>query len=1050
MTAYAHWLLKHRTWVIALTLLLTGLLAAFASGLKVVIDPAALAPQGHPYIQATNRVEAVFGSKYLMLVGITPEQGDLFQPAVLERVQRITRRLEQTPGVVKSTLMSLAAPQAKAIREHAEGFEARPLMDALPVTPADIEAMKAALRANPVYLDTVVSRDFRTAAILLELEERSDGFQAMVAPVQAIVAAEQAQGLRITLGGNPVYLDQTERFSKRIDWLFPIALLVIGLLHFEAFRTWQGLVLPLVTALMAVVWGSGFMGILKLPLDIFNSPTPILILAVAAGHAVQLLKRYYEEYDRLRAADTHPPVEANRLAVIASLTAVGPVMAVAGLVAALGFFSLMVFDIATIRSFGLFTGAGILSAVLLELSFIPAVRSLLRPPSAKDRQREGGHRPWDRLPRWIAVQVVSPRRRRWIMAGLLAFVGLGALAMQHIVVDNASKRFFAESLPIQRDDEFLNRQLGGTQSLYIMVEGREADSIKEPEVLRGIDRLQRFAEAQPHVGKTLSVVDYLRRMNQAMQGDRPEGRLLPASRELISQYLLLYSLSGSPGDFDSVVDHEYKAAKITILLKTGSNAYIKTLVGRLQEESRAAFGSGFTVSFGGDVAQTIALTDTMVRGKLLNILQISAAVLLISALAFRSVLAGVLVLVPLAMSVVAVFGAMGAFGIPLNIPNSLISAMAVGIGADYAIYLLHRLREQVRAGDDAGLAVKHTLATAGQATLFVASAVAAGYGVLALSFGYNVHQWLALFIALAMAVSALSSLTLLPSLVLYLKPRFIFGPVRTAPSLRARLLWSAGGLMLAAAIVAVSGKAQAQTPVNAAEVMAKSDAATRVRDSASDATFTLTHRGGSSRVRKTSGQTKLRPNGRDNMRLVRFLAPADIRGTATLMLENSGGDDDLWVYLPALGKVRRLSAANKKDAFVGTDFSYGDVIGHRPEDWTHTWLRDETVDGAACHVIESLPASERVRGNSGYSRRLSWVRKDNFVQVRGEYWDLGGALLKRMSASDVRAVGQGRWQAMFSMAENLQTGHRTTVQFENFKADQGVPDTLFNPQALER
>ena len=1046
MNRYAHWLLRQRIWVIAATLLITAVLGYFGAGLKIIIDPAALAPQGHPYIQATNHVEKMFGSKYLMLVGISPKQGDIFQPAVLERVERLTRKLETTPGVVRATMVSLAARQAKAIKGNAEGFEARPLLGKMPVTEADKAALKAAIEANPVYLNTVVSPDFRTAAILVELEERSDGFQNMVAPVKAAVEAEAGPEVDITLGGNPVYLDKTEQFAARIDVLFPIALLVIGLLHFEAFRTKQGLILPLVTALMAVMWGTGFMGVLGQPLDIFNSPTPILILAVAAGHAVQLLKRYYEEYEQLRRAGALSPVEANREAVIRSLVGVGPVMMIAGGVAALGFFSLCVFDIATIRTFGIFTGVGILSAVLLEMSFIPAVRSLLKPPSERERATEARLRIWDRIPRWIGDQVIPAARRRWVVLGLALFAGLGVLGMQGIVVDNATKNFFASHLDIQKDDDFLNRQLGGTNSLYIMVEGNGVDSIKSPALLKAIESTQRFAESQPHVGKTISLVDYLKRMNMAMHGDDPAANRLPDDGNLISQYLLLYSMSGEPGDFDSYVDYQYKAAKITILLKTGSNAYIKTLVAELKAHTEQAFGPEVKVSFGGDVAQTIALTDTMVQGKILNIVQIGLAIFVVSALAFRSLTAGVLVLLPLIMAVVSVFGVMGAFGIPLNIPNSLISAMAVGIGADYAIYLLYRMREQVAAGSGEEQATRETLATAGKAALFVATAVAGGYGVLALSIGYNVHLWLSLFIVLAMVVSVWASLTLVPSMVLYLRPRFIFNRGSQRPLWQLAIVLVVGSSLL----LTVARMAHAETLTPQA-IMQKNLAATKMKDSTTDATFTLTNKDGASRVRKTRGFTRLQANGNDNMRLVRFLAPADIKGTATLLIEHANADDDMWIYLPALGKVRRLSASNKKDSFVGTDFSYGDVIGYKVEEWNHKLLREESLDGAATYVIESTPANDTVRQHTGYSKRLSWVRKDSFVAARTEFWDVANQPLKRIVASEIRQVGgNGRWQPMLTEAENLQTGNRTRIRFENFQADQNVPESLFTTKELDR
>lgn len=1046
MTRYAQWLLRNRIWVIAVSLLITAALGALGAGLKVVIDPAQLAPQGHPYIKSTNRIDDLFGSKYLMLIGITPKKGDIFQPAVLDRVTRITRKLETTPGVVRSTLISLAATQAKAIKGTDEGFEARPLLKPGELSADDLAALKQAIAANPVYLNTVVSPDLRTAAILLELKERSDGFTKMVEPVRAVVEAEAGADVDITLGGNPIYLDQTEKYAQRINLLFPIAILVIGLLHFEAFRTKQGLILPLVTALMAVVWGMGFMGLLGQPLDIFNSPTPILILAVAAGHAVQLLKRYYEEYAKLRQANTLTPKEANQEAVIRSLVGVGPVMMIAGAVAALGFFSLLVFNIATIRSFGIFTGVGILSAALLEMTFIPAVRSLLAPPGEKDLAAETRLRIWDRIPRWIGEQVVGQARRRVLFGVLAAMAVLSLLGIRAVVVDNSTKNYFAADLDLQKDDDLLNRQLGGTNSLYIMVEGERPDAVKDPLVLAAIERTQRFAEAQPHVGKTISIVDYLKRMNQAMNGDAKAANVLPADGKLISQYLFLYSMSGEPGDFDAHVDYQYQRAKITILLKTSSNVYVKELVAKLEDETRKAFGPQVKVSFGGDVVQTIALTDTMVSGKIRNIVQIALAIFVISAIAFRSLAAGLIVLMPLAMAVLAVFGVMGGFGIPLNIPNSLISAMAVGIGADYAIYLLFRMREQVRAGEDADTATRRTLATAGKASLYVGTAVAGGYGVLALSIGYNVHLWLSLFIVLAMVVSVWASLTLVPGLVLSWKPRFIFETGATRPLWQlASLLVLCSGLLLLGARYA---HAETLSPL---AVMQKNLAATKVKDSIGTASFTLTNRNGESRVRKTSGVTRLHDNGTDNMRLVRFLAPADIKGTATLLLEHAGADDDMWVYLPALGKVRRLSASNKKDSFVGTDFSYGDIIGYKPEEWSHKLVRMETLNGAPCYVIESTPLNDTVLRNTGYSKRLSWIREDNFVAVRIDIWDAGGQQFKRITASDIRQVGSnGRFQPMLSVAENLLSGHRTTIQFEEFKADQQVKASLFSPQELSK
>jgi predicted RND superfamily exporter protein/outer membrane lipoprotein-sorting protein len=1046
MRAYVEAVVRFRLVVIALALLVTAALALQTANLRVVIDPNANLPQQHPYVSTTQVIEKVFGARHIIVIALTPREGDVFRPEVLEKVQRITAALSATPGVARGSLLSLAARRVKQIKGTPDGMEVLPLMETVPRTPEAIEALRAAVRANPVYQGTILSADGRTTAILAEFEEDRAGFRGMVEKVRPLVDRERDPSVEIVVGGFPVYLAAIEGYSQRMAFLFPLAVLIVGLIHYEAFRTVQGLVLPLVTALLAVVWGLGLMGLAGVPMDAFNATTPILILAVAAGHAVQILKRYYEEYHRLREAERLPPGEANRLAVVESVSRIGPVMLTAGTVASLGFFSLLVFDIATIRTFGIFTGLGILSALTLEMTFIPALRSILPPPTQAEGQRERERRVWDRVTETLARWVTGPRRRR-IFAATAALLALCVAGAARVKMDNTTRALFFRDLPFQVDDRALNRSLAGTNSMFLLVEGREPDAIKEPGVLRGMDATQRFLEREPHVGKAVSLADFVKRMHVAMNGDDRAHDLVPEERDLVAQYLLLYSLSGEPGDFDSYVDYDHRLANIWVFLKTDSSAYIEDLIGRLTAFLPTAFGDGVDVRIGGSVPQTAALNETMVRGKILNILQFGGVIYLIISLVFRSLVAGLLVLVPLSLAVISNFGLMGLAGIRLDIGTALISAMAVGIGADYAIYLIFRLREELGRGLDERTAGTVTLQTAGKAILFVASAVAGGYGVLVLSYGFYVHIWFAILIATAMLSSALAALTILPSLLLAFRPRFVFGAVRPGAPLPTRLL----PLLLLAAVPLWATLAGAAEPP-AAQIMERNFHVTKVVDSLSEATFTLINRTGQERVRRVSTATKLRPNGVDNMQVVRFLFPPDVRGTAILIVERSDGDDDIWVYLPAMKKVRRLVASNKKDSFAGTDFSYGDVIGHRVADWEHRLVKEEALEGRPHYVIESVPRADQVKANSGYSRRLSWIDTGTFVMTRGEYWDVAGQPLKTLTAAEAQLVdaARGRWQPMRLEAVNHQSGHRTVIRYQSFKANQQVKDEMFTTRSLER
>ena len=772
MRSYLEMVLRYRWLVIALTVVITGLAISQARNLRIIIDPNTMLPQSHPYVSTTLRAEKIFGSKYIVVIGVTPKTGDIYQPAVLGKIQRITAGLLQAPGVVKENLLSLSARRAKDIIGSTEGMEVGALMGTVPQTAEQLARLKQALHRNPAYLNSIVSKDERTATVIAEFKDMPGGFRSMMDVTNRIVDQERDAVVDITLGGMPSFLSRIEIYSERMGFLLPLAILLVGLILFEAFRTFQGMILPLITAILAVAWGVGTMSAAGVPMDAFNATTPILILAVSAGHAVQLLKRYYEEYYLLIDRGGMSPHDANRQAVIESVSKSGPVMMVAGMVAALGFFSLVVFEITTVRTFGVFTGLGIVSALILEMTFIPALRSLFAAPGNKERTVEQRIRIWDRITAAITYAVLHHRQRVYI--GAIALLALGLVGMSQVVTNNSTKSYFSPNLPFQLDDQFLNAQVGGTNTLTLLIEGNSADAIKDPKVLQAMDDIQHFLDQQQYVGKTVSMADFIKRMNQAMHGDDAAYFRIPEDANLVSQYLLLYSMSGEPGDFDSYVDNDYRVANMTAFLKTDSSAYLEELLPKLKAYAAERLGERAKLNIGGSVPQGAALNEAMVHGKILNIAQIAAVVFVISSLVFRSLLAGLMVLLPLMMAVAANFGVMGFFGMYLNIANSLSSAMAVGIGADYAIYLIYRLREELRNGLNETDAVRLVLSTAGKACLFVAIAISVGYGVLLFSFGFNIHIWLATLIATAMMVSVFAALFLIPALVLTFKPGFVY------------------------------------------------------------------------------------------------------------------------------------------------------------------------------------------------------------------------------------------------------------------------------------
>lgn len=239
---------------------------------------------------------------------------------------------------------------------------------------------------------------------------------------------------------------------------------------------------------------------------------------------------------------------------------------------------------------------------------------------------------------------------------------------------------------------------------------------------------------------------------------------------------------------------------------------------------------------------------------------------------------------------------------------------------------------------------------------------------------------------------------------------------------------------------------------DASEIVRRNFVVDKVTDSRAEITMALVSESGTRRERSTISLSKLLPNGTDRQRVIRFTAPAEVKGTATLLVEHAAGDDDIWIYLPALHKVRRLIANNKKDSFVGTDFSYGDIIGHRVEDWTYRLLGRETVAGSETYVIEAAPSSDEVRETSGYGKRKMWIRTDNHVAVKATFWDGGGSLMKEFEATDIRQIDPkaDKWQAFHLTMLNRQSGHRTELVFTKLEVGVGLRDEEFSERYLEK
>nr|MBP9005443.1 MMPL family transporter [Candidatus Neomarinimicrobiota bacterium] len=371
------------------------------------------------------------------------------------------------------------------------------------------------------------------------------------------------------------------------------------------------------------------------------------------------------------------------------------------------------------------------------------------------------------LPSWgqFFTRYHKPFLGLCLVAIIIVATGIG-----RIIVDTNPIAYWKKSSEIRQSNEVIDRNFGGSSTISVLATG----DIKDPQFLKKIENLCTFLESQPTVTCANSIVDMLKRMNQAFHGDSAEYYVIPETREEVAQYLFLYSLTGNTEDLDRFVDYDYTQAQILARVNDSSSKASYKLYKDTQNYIAENLGTENFPKVSGMAPLIGVLSELVVDGQIRSLALSIIAVFLIIAIAFRSVKAGLIAIVPLIVAVLCLFGIMGHIGITLNIATALISSIMIGIGIDYTIHFLYRFRLEARNGADAEEATIRTLTTSGKGIVYNAISVIIGFMVLMLS-GFEPISFFGFLIVFSIAVCLFGALTILPALLVLTKPAFIFG-----------------------------------------------------------------------------------------------------------------------------------------------------------------------------------------------------------------------------------------------------------------------------------
>lgn len=470
---------------------------------KIHIELDRMLPEDFEITQTIRASQKLFWPTDYIVIGISHEHGEALDAEGAQQLAKVQSLLAGLPGVRKADVVSLLANRARVVA--AEGGDvqiARILRDA-----DDWPGAAERARRSSLYR-SLLSEDGHSTLILFRLSEPTEGKRAFLKSLRTQIDTITAPGFRIVIGGQPSVFAELERYTQNIFLVLPFTLLLIGLIHFEAFRSMQGMVFPLVTAVASAGVATAVMTQFCVQLDGFTTSAPIVIVALTAGHAVQMLKRFNEEL--IAVAGQMPEAgwpAINRAAIERAFVAVAPVMVAASLVAAASFASLAIFKTPVIRTFGLYAALGIMAGLAIELLFIPALRLAL--PARELPVAEQRRSVWDRIVEALAVS--SHTRRNSVRTVVISAVALsvcGVLAV-NVRIDNSVEEYFASFTDIRKAERELNERYAGSSVLYLLFRAEGENAVATAEVANLMRRIEARLQERPEIGTAVSSPKWL-------------------------------------------------------------------------------------------------------------------------------------------------------------------------------------------------------------------------------------------------------------------------------------------------------------------------------------------------------------------------------------------------------------------------------------------------------------------------------------------------------------------------------------------------------------
>jgi len=809
---------RHRVIYIVLLLAATLAVGAGIPGMNIDMSTESFFLENDPVKVTYQRFREYFGSDEFIFVVYRAKDGDVFSESSIAALDVIHRKLEalsadhgsepaspfaRITDVTSLINVSYLEVEADTLRSR-EFIAGRP-----PETGADRDSLKAQARNHPNYIPSILNPQGDFGVIIIDtnlgattaitdsdvddliaddaFEETAPAapgavefirpnfwdYQVLTDALQKVLDdSPSGQYLQFYPVGNPVVMKFfADIFIHEVSFLSLAALGFIILTFYLLFRSLLAVLSAVVIVTTAIIWTLGACGWVGAPMTLMI--TIIIFLTLTVADAVHLLSGYLylcqEGLDRKQAV-----AEAFRTS--------GPACFLTSLTTMIGLLALLVVPVVPLKIFGVFAGMGVFLAFVFTLLILPLMMPHGLGANQRGRKRHQRHL----IQRFI--RKAEPLVYKAPGTVSLAFLGAAiffAWGVTLIKVDTNMGQLISTRNIVRQNMDAVEENIGGTMDMEILVETGETDGLKAPRVLIAMDTLQSYLESEHDhlVVSTYSLANAAKESYQALNEDRREMYVIPTTRPMLAQTLLLFE-GAAPEDRTKLVTDDYADARISVRIRNrGSYEYIPFMdavqakINAIVAPLRSAHPN-LQVEITGVFALFMKLSDVVSWSQIKSFSLALGVISVVFIFVFRSIKGGLISIVPNLFPILVAFGTMGFMGFALDLDTLLVAPIAIGIAVDDTVHFLSRYRMESLAGAPPRRAVQHTFREVGQAMVFTSLIMSAGF----LMFTFSQHNGLShfgLLSAVAIVSAVISDLFFLPRLCILTDLKF--GPGKNRP-----------------------------------------------------------------------------------------------------------------------------------------------------------------------------------------------------------------------------------------------------------------------------